>query len=370
MDYKQHIPEDIVHLSRLALSGRKADILLYIKRLIRKTRDDLPEVSSQLAQLIAGVPQTSSPIREAKPVAIPVDQDSRLQLVRIEPPPAFLQEPVWTANLKRQLEQVVNERRQERELTEVGISPTKSLLFTGAPGVGKTLSARWLAYQLNRPLLILDLSAVMSSFLGRTGNNLRFVLDYAKQFPCVLLLDEFDAIAKRRDDVGELGELKRLVTVLLQEIDDYPASGVLVAATNHAELLDPAAWRRFDMILDFPLPTEEQIQDSITKYLLEFNDTIPADLTKLLSLVLADSSFSEIERVVLTAKRESILTKRDIQDCLLDLSIMKCDEMNKATKRRLVVELHNRDFSIRKICELTKISRVTIAKYLEERNDG
>ncbi len=362
--------EDIVHLSRLALSGRKADIHLYIKRLIRRTRNEGSDISTKLAELMAGIPQASSPIREAKAVAIPVDQDSRLQLVRIEHPPAFLQEPVWTPNLQRQLDQVVNERRQEQELTEVGISPTKSLLFTGAPGVGKTLSARWLAYKLNRPLLILDLSAVMSSFLGRTGNNLRFVLDYAKQFPCVLLLDEFDAIAKRRDDVGELGELKRLVTVLLQEIDDYPASGLLVAATNHSELLDPAAWRRFDMILQFPLPTEEQIQESITNYLNEFNDTISKELTELLAIVLAESSFSEIERVVLTAKRESILRKRAIRDCLLDLSIMKCDEMGKAGKRRLVAELHSQDYSNRKISDLTKISRVTIAKYLEERNDG
>lgn len=132
------------------------------------------------------------------------------------------------------------------------------MVFTGPPGVGKTLAARWLAVQLHRPLLILDLASVMSSFLGRTGSNLRNVMDYAKSVECVLLLDEFDAIAKRRDDNGEIGELKRLVTVLLQEIDDWPVGGLLVAATNHGSLLDPAAWRRFEVQIDFPLPNREQ----------------------------------------------------------------------------------------------------------------
>ena len=99
------------------------------------------------------------------------------------------------------------------------MDPTRSALFTGPPGVGKTLAAKWMARELGQPLAILDLSAVMSSFLGRTGSNVRAVLDFARDRRCILLLDEFDAVAKRRDDTSEIGELKRLVTVLLQEID-------------------------------------------------------------------------------------------------------------------------------------------------------
>src|SRR5665213_3572636 len=127
------------------------------------------------------------------------------------------------------------------------------------PGVGKTLAARWIARELHRPLLTLDLSAVMSSFLGRTGANVRHVLDYAKGVDCVLLLDELDSIAKRRDDASDVGELKRLVTVLLQEIDDWPSTGLLIAATNHSDLLDPAVWRRFEMRVNFPMPGDESV---------------------------------------------------------------------------------------------------------------
>jgi SpoVK/Ycf46/Vps4 family AAA+-type ATPase len=133
------------------------------------------------------------------------------------------------------------------------------VLFTGPPGVGKTLAARHLAVELNVPLLVLDLASVISSFLGRTGGNIKQAFDYAKRRPCILFLDELDAVAKRRDDDGDVGELKRLVTVLLQEIDLWTPDSLLVAATNHSSLLDPAVWRRFDRTIEFPRPTREDL---------------------------------------------------------------------------------------------------------------
>jgi SpoVK/Ycf46/Vps4 family AAA+-type ATPase len=122
------------------------------------------------------------------------------------------------------------------------------------------MTARYLAASLSLPLITLDLAAVVSSFLGKTGQNLRRALDRAREEPCVLLLDEFDAIAKRRDDPADIGELKRIVNVLLLELEQWPAHGLLVAATNHPELLDRAIWRRFDRVLALGLP------DRITRH--------------------------------------------------------------------------------------------------------
>ena len=136
-------------------------------------------------------------------------------MVRLEHVTELLVEPIFSTAAKTALTQLVQERTKPDRLTTRGLAPTRSALFVGPPGVGKTLAARWLAKEINKPLLILDLSAVMSSFLGKTGNNLRQVLDYAKSEDCILFLDEIDAAAKRRDDNTEIGELKRLVTVLL-----------------------------------------------------------------------------------------------------------------------------------------------------------
>ena len=222
---------DFADLARIALTGREQDIQLLLHRAAKRYRELNPDLAAKLTLLLQKSPTRASPLRKRAEPPVPVDANSRLQLLRIEPPQQGGEEPVLPAAVKLKINQLVMERRSSKALSEVDLEPTRTVLFTGPPGVGKTMTARWLASSSWQPLLILDLAAVMSSFLGRTGGNLRYVLDYAKATDCVLLLDELDAIAKRRDDHGEIGELKRLVTVLLQELDDWPAWPA-VAATN------------------------------------------------------------------------------------------------------------------------------------------
>jgi hypothetical protein len=137
-----------------------------------------------------------------------------------------------------------------------GVAAANRLLIYGPPGTGKTSIATLIASELHLPLVVSRSDALMSSLLGQTSRNLRAVFDYIASMPCVLFLDEFDALAKDRNDSREVGELQRVVIALLQNIDALDPSTVLIGATNHPQLLDPAAWRRFDYTLKVDLPCD------------------------------------------------------------------------------------------------------------------
>ncbi len=361
-DESDAVAGDIVHLTRLALSGRRQDVQLLVRRMARRYRKAKPELAESLNTLLRELPTRSSPLRKEAVAAIPVDGDSRLQLIRCETVRELDVEPIFAEGVRIQLAQLVAERRNEDRLNRAGLTPTGSVLFTGAPGVGKTLGARWLAREVGVPLLTLDLSAVMSSFLGRTGNNVRHVLDYAKSVECVLLLDEFDAIAKRRDDATEVGELKRLVTVLLQEIDDWPAGGLLVAATNHADLLDPAVWRRFDMRVEFPMPDEAAIRAAVALFLGSFVDDAQA-WVEILPFAFRGVSFSDIERDIVQARRAATLDENGSGDHLVNVFQRRMDGLSREARAEIAVELVRCQAASQRFAhEITGVSRDTIRK--------
>lgn len=296
---------------------------------------------------------------------LPVDADTRQNLVRMENPVLLDKSPVYSSDVEESLRQILLERHYTEKLMAEGILPTRSVIFQGAPGVGKTMSARWLAKNLQLPLLTLDLATVMSSFLGKTGSNVRSVLEYAMSTPCVLLLDEFDAVAKRRDDDRELGELKRLVTVLLQAIDDWPPSSLLIAATNHGELLDPAIWRRFDVEITFPMPSI----DVIDKYLIEY---WPEALKNGRSAKhFSGMSFSNIDRELRQAKREQILSSFSALSS--DKSTTESNvnsevdfrSLNREDRDKWILKLFNEGSSQRSIAKKLGISRPTVKRVLD-----
>ena len=304
------IEADYVKLARIALSGRTQDVKIVIHRAAKSYRSLAPGLAEDLTTLLHDAPSPASPLRQAG-VPLPVDLDTRLHLMRVEAEPALDHEPVFAEELATSLNQLVEERRNPKVLVRAGLEPVRTALFVGPPGVGKTMTAYWLARELKKPLVILDLAAVMSSYLGRTGSNLRHVLEYAKNVDCVLLVDELDAIAKRRDDLGEIGELKRLVTVLIQQIDDWPSSGILLAATNHPNLLDPAIWRRFELHLDFPFPEEHAVARFVESTL---KACLPAakQWGGMLGVVFAGQSFSDIERELIAVRRTAALKNRPL----------------------------------------------------------
>lgn len=356
------IEDDFVHLARVALSGRTQDVQAYLHR-VAKRRGLSKEFSGALVDLLRKSPTRSSPLRKGMERALPTDTDSRFQLLRVEEAPFLQIEPVYTPQVRNTLTRIIRERQNIGALLEAGLEPTRTVLFTGPPGVGKTMGARWVARELGLPLMILDLSAVMSSYLGRTGSNLRHVLDYAKSHDCVLLLDELDAIAKRRDDSGEIGELKRLVTVLLQQLDDWPSSGLLIAATNHSDLLDPAVWRRFEQPVDFELPQEERIR----AFLGALFDNVSPDMSAwhdILAISLVGRSYSDIEREITLARRSAALNGQGLEHYLSQL--VTTDEHPKKERIEIAVRLVKNGLATqRKAQEITGVARDTIRAHLK-----
>lgn len=344
-----------------ALTGNVRSVEMALKKIAPKVKVDEPElfefISSKLNSNLFRSYENSKPL--------PVDSDSRLQLVRVENPVILPSSPVLEEELENKLLQVVEERNLVEKLLEIGLSPTKTILFEGPPGVGKTMSARWLANKLGLPLIILDLATVISSYLGKTGSNIRAVLDYASSFPCVMLLDEFDAIAKRRDDERELGELKRLVTVLLQTLDDWPDSSLLIAATNHSELLDPAIWRRFDLQIKFNYPSSKMIES----YIISLHPDLKTH-KNILCKLFAGKSFSDIERTFNLAKKEAFIKNQSLIKILAGETDLSNNEstknkvLSKSDRNDQVIKLFQEGLSQRKIADQTGLSRPTIKKII------
>lgn len=361
MVQKKDIQGILYQFIRLGIEGKPDDSLMYLKRHYNILKKHYPDLSKKLKYLER---DGNTGFRNIKMANIPVDLDTRLELVRMLHKPSIDFEPIWESSLRKIFDQVITERTQGAMLKEHGLPATKSIIFTGKPGVGKSLAAKWLAYKLNKPLLVLDLSAVMSSFLGRTGSNIRNVLDYAKSMECVLLLDEIDAIAKKRDDNTDVGELKRLVTVILQEIDEWPEHSLLIAATNNASLLDPAIWRRFDLEIEFPMPSTGGVIEAINLYLNKEKITSKKVKNCLISL-LHNLSFSDIKRTMLSIRRQSVIKKIKIDDAVIEYFSQHIDKLDKGSKLRiaqLMVDLGN---SQRTVSEMIGISRTTLSKKIK-----
>ena len=370
------IQSDLAQLVRLVIAEQYDDVRLYVARLVRKYRETMPALSEQLDLYLRNKPQKPAQgLRRAtmpKPTqsqVMPVDEDSRLTLLKA-PSEKITSKPLLSSQIEDSLDQIILERKHIDRLKTLGLQPTRSAIFVGPPGVGKTLTASWLAQKLGVPFYVLDLTAVMSSYLGKSGNNLRAALDFAKRGPCVLLLDEIDSIAKKRSDDSDVGELKRLVTVILQEVDEWPSSSLLLAATNFAELIDPALWRRFDLVLNFEKPNSESIKEAIKRF-LGSDYAIFARWIDLLVIMFKDESFSNIERsinkfrrsVALGISSDEELIESFIKDGLSDL------ERNERIEIAVNLNRHSK-LSQHAISDLTGVSRDTIRKYSSKKSNA
>lgn len=202
--------------------------------------------------------------------------------------------------------ELIEEQHRRDLLRSYGLEPRHRVLLSGAPGNGKTSLAEALACELMVPLFVVRYEAVIGSFLGETSGRLKKLFDFVRTHQCVLFFDEFDTLGKERGDTHETGEIKRVVSSLLLQIDALPSHVVVVTATNHAELLDRAVWRRFQLRLEMPAPTAAQKEAWFVR--LQERLAAPLGMTpKALASKLPAASFSDLEQFCEDIQRRFVL---------------------------------------------------------------
>ncbi|MBY4110006.1 ATP-binding protein [Rhodococcus fascians] len=237
--------------------------------------------------------------------APPKDREGEWDLGEVREPQRLLEDLILHKTVLSGLDSIVEEVRQWPLLDTAGLPRRQRLLLQGPPGCGKTTAAEALAAELGRPLLVVRLDAVVSSYLGETASNLRRILDYADEAPFVVLFDEFDALGRSRDDASEHGEMKRVVTAFLQMTDRYRGPSLLLAATNYPSLLDEALWRRFDEVLTLGLPTVHQLRQVLRLRLKSVaHGSIDIDLY---ASALKGKPHAAAEKLIIDARRNALL---------------------------------------------------------------
>lgn len=204
--------------------------------------------------------------------------------------------------------ELVEEQQRSDLLRSYNLTPRNRVLLSGEPGNGKTSLAEGLAHALVVPLIIARYEGLIGSYLGETASRIKKLFDYARTRACVLFFDEFDTVGKERGDEHETGEIKRVVSSLLLQIDDLPPHVVVVTATNHPELLDRAVWRRFQVRVELPRPSTQQVEEFLrraeTRTRIEFETSL-----KGLAGKLQGASFAELEEFVADVFRRYVLTQ-------------------------------------------------------------
>jgi SpoVK/Ycf46/Vps4 family AAA+-type ATPase len=226
-------------------------------------------------------------------------------------------------DLRDLLLRVIAENRSRSRLESFGVSPRRRLLFHGAPGCGKTLAAAVIAGEMGLPLMTVRFDALFSRFLGATAVQLRAIFAEMPRRPGVYLFDEFDSVAKARGDSQDVGEMNRVVTAFLQLVDADVSGSLLVAATNHVELLDRAVFRRFDVIVPFDKPNSDQLGDLLRLRLAPRG--LRTDQVQGLAARAAGWSFADVARACDDAVRTMVLdgrrqiTEADLASAIDDL---------------------------------------------------
>ncbi|MCY1713658.1 AAA family ATPase [Caproiciproducens galactitolivorans] len=363
-----------------ALKHDQLKVLNYTKQLIAKLEQDREtRAANKFSNMLAMQNETSlSAMGMNKETNVPVDAESRTRLADVIYPTENNIEVILSKSNSEKLNSFILSYKYADKLNSLGIGVSNTLLLYGPPGCGKTKCAYLIAKELHLPLVLARLDSLISSYLGTTAKNIRTLFEFAQKTPCVLFLDEFDAIAKARDDSNELGELKRVVNSLLQNVDSMSSDSLLLAATNHDSLLDPAVWRRFDYKLEIELPDTEAIVKMIDLFIngvVEFSNKEKHEL----AAAFLGLSGANVEEIIKKSLRNAVIHENDFSKMSIYEELFNFKKILPQSsadekvllkiKANFLRECNEKVFSYAIIADILNVSKTTVSKLIKE-EDG
>lgn len=292
-------------------------------------RSGKSRVADEIRSTVARVRPNPSGRSGNRPVPIATPRGELSGLVRASYPEVHLSDLVLGSDLSRRIRRIVREHREAKALSESGLTPRRKFLFSGPPGTGKSMTAAAIAGELGLPLFSILLDGVITKFMGETAAKLRLIFDAMHSARGVYFFDEVDALAARRATDNDVGEARRMLNSFLQFLEEDQSGSVIVAATNHRTLLDPAIFRRFDTVFVYAKPTAEEARQILRNHLLAF-DLSPIDWAKVDGQVEGLSQADLVAAAGDAARdavldNESVLTTEIINQALKDRASIHSD---------------------------------------------
>lgn len=265
--------------------------------------------SQELEQLISLAKRRAQTVGEPKAIPIAQPKGELVGLLSVAYPKQRLSDMILPPALRRRLVRIIQEQRHVGRIRTYGLSPRRKVLFVGPPGTGKTYSAAVLAGELSLPLFVVRLEGMITKFMGETAAKLRLIFDNIASVRGIYLFDEFDSIGSERGLKNDVGEIRRVLNSFLQFIDADDSQSLILAATNHPELLDHALFRRFDDVIEYQLPTQETAKEVLQNRLASVK-TMWKGWDKL-ARESADMSYADIVRACDDAIKSMVINNKD-----------------------------------------------------------